>query len=87
MPSISTDALMEYLLWMFIIYVFPTFISAALVTTVLNSERARRIFNIGIDFINSKVNKMLLQIENVQTIEKLRKIAKEVASEAVKGSE
>jgi hypothetical protein len=73
MPSINTDTLIEYLSWMVIIYLFPTFISAALATTVINSERAKRIFNGYIEVINTKVSELILLLESNQTIENLRK--------------
>lgn len=64
MPSISTDALLEYFIWMVIIYILPTFVSAALVTTTLNSSRSRSIFENGIELVNFKVNEWALHLEN-----------------------
>lgn len=67
MPSISTDALLEYFIWMVIIYILPTFMSAALVTTTLNSGRARGLFEGGIQLVNTKVNDWVLHLEGVHT--------------------
>jgi hypothetical protein len=67
MPSISTDALLEYFIWMVIIYILPTFVSAALVTTTLNSERARSIFGGGIQLVNLKVNEWILHLEGIHS--------------------
>ena len=55
MPTISTDAFIEYFMWMIFIYIFPTFISAALVTTILNSAHGRDLFITCIQIANEKV--------------------------------
>lgn len=64
MPSISTDALLEYFVWMILFYVLPTFVSAALVSTVMNSERVRDLFESCIQIANLKVHEWMTSLEN-----------------------
>lgn len=77
MPSISTDALLEYFVWMVIIYILPTFVSAGLVTTTLNSSRARSIFENGIELVNVKVNEWVLHLEGIHSFTEKKKNVKD----------
>lgn len=66
MPNISTDMLLEYFIWMIIFSMFPVFLSSACATTIMNSRRARNIFENGISLVNKKVNDVILNLEGVQ---------------------
>ena len=65
MPLINTDAILEYFVWVVIIYILPSSVSSAMVTTVINSDRARNIFKGGIQLVNIKFGDWVSVLENV----------------------
>ena len=61
--SISIDALLEYFIWMIIVYILPSFVSAGLITTVMNSTRSRIMFEHLIEIMRDKFNDGVIILE------------------------
>lgn len=64
--SISIDALLEYFLWMVILYILPNFVSAGIITAVMNSSRSRALFENLIEVLHKNVNDLTPLLEKVK---------------------
>lgn len=65
--SISIDSLLEYFVWMCILYILPNFVSAGIITAVMNSTRSRILFENSIEILHKNFNDWVSYLEKVKS--------------------